>query len=84
MILRLFRLLTFVKCCHTYTSFFHFASFSLKKDTTLLPGYPPRDLPGDLPGDPLGDLPSDPPGYLMLPNLTYQFIELSDGDLQCE
>ena len=76
MILRLFRLLTFVKCCHTYTSFFHFASFSLKKDTTLLPGYLTRDLPGGLPSDLLG--------YLMLPNLTNQFIKLSDGDLQCE
>ena len=28
--------------------------------------------------------PGYPPGYLMLPNLTNQFIELSDRDLQCE
>ena len=36
---------------------------------TLPPGHPP---------------PSYLPGYLMLPNLTNQFIKLSDGDLQCE
>ena len=28
--------------------------------------------------------PGYPPGYLMLPNLTNQFIKLSSGDLQCE
>ena len=29
-------------------------------------------------------LPGYPPDYLMLPNLTKQFIKLSDGDLQWE
>ena len=86
------------KSCHT--PFFHFSSFSLKRQnyaisflkrhnflwftsvsfTTLLPGYPPSDSPGDSPGDP----PGDSPGHLMLPNLTNQFIKLSDGDLQCK
>ena len=39
-------------------------------------GYPPRYLPNYPPGY--------PPSYLMLPNLTNQFIKLSDGDHQCE
>ena len=43
---------------------------------SYLSGYLTRDLPGGLPGDPLS--------YLMLPNLTNQFIKLSDGDLQWE
>ena len=42
------------------------------------------EVPSDLPGDPLGDLPGDPPDYQMFPNLTDQFIKLSDGNLQCE
>ena len=32
----------------------------------------------------LGYLPSYSSSYLMLPNLTNQFIKLSNGDLQCE
>ena len=55
-----------------------------KKDATLLPVHPPPSY------SPLGYPPPSypppgyPPGYLMLPNLTNQFIKLSDGDLQCE
>ena len=39
-----------------------------------MPGHPPTGHPPSV----------YPPGYLMLPNLTNQFIKLSDGDLQCE
>ena len=44
------------------------------KNATLPPGHPPPSYPP----------PGYPPGYLMLPNLTNQFIKLSDGDLQCK
>ena len=53
---------------HIY--FFHI----FLKDATLPPSHPPPGYP------PSGF----PPGYLMLPNLTNQFIKLSDGNLQCE
>ena len=45
-----------------------------------LPGYQPGHLPIYAPNY----QPGYPSGYLMLPNLTNQFIKLSDGDLQCE
>ena len=45
-----------------------------------LPGYQPGHLPIYAPNY----QPGYPSGYLMLPNLTNQFIKLSDGDIQCE
>ena len=53
------------------------------------PGMPPGNPPSYLPNHLPDYLPSYPPGNhpssnLMLPNLTNQFIKLSDGDLQCE
>ena len=41
-------------------------------------------LPGHLPVYPPSYPPSYPSSYLMLPNLTNQFIKLSDGNLQCK
>ena len=46
-----------------------------------LPSYLPDNLPDHSPSYPPGNQPSS---YLMLPNLTNQFIKLSDGDHQCK
>ena len=74
------------------TQLFVVQNFFLKKDASYFhshcflypPGYPPGYLPSYPPGYPPGYPLGYPPGYLMLPNLTNQFIKLSDGDLQCE
>ena len=57
-------------------------SFTSFKKTQLYCPVIPRYLPAYPPGYPPG--PGYPPENLMLPNLTNQFIKLSDGDLQCE
>ena len=74
------------------TQLFVVKNFFIKKDAISFhshcflypPGYPPGYLPRYPPGYPPGYPLGYPPGYLMLPNLTNQFIKLSDGDLQCE
>ena len=55
---------------------FSFHSYHFLYSPSYPSRYPPRYLPNYPPGY--------PPSYLMLPNLTNQFIKLSDGVLQCE
>ena len=82
MILRTVLTFDFCERCHTpffilhlFVTWIFFLSFHSHL-TSCPPGYPPSYL--------LGYLLGYPSSYLMLPNLTNQFIKLSDGDLLCE
>ena len=62
----------------------HLVKFPEKKSILSSSRSSPYYLPGHLPIYAPNYQPGYPSGYLMLPNLTNQFIKLSDGDLQCE